>query len=65
MAGLVPAIHDLVSAMPTSTSALTVRPEDVDCMMLRPSVRWGRRRALRDVDGLYDRGHLGPAGVAV
>ena len=51
--------HDLVPVSDNGGS-LTV-----DCMMACPSVRWGRRRALRSWMGLFDRGHLGPAGVTV
>lgn len=36
----------------------------VDCMVIVPDMG-GRRRALRSWIGLVDRGHLGPAGVAV
>jgi len=38
---------------------------DVDCMVGLPLLKWGRRRALRSWIGLFDRGHLGPAGVTV
>jgi hypothetical protein len=54
MPGLDPGIH-----------ALRDNSNTVDCIVERPLVEGGRRRALRSWIGFINRGHLGPAGVTV
>jgi len=58
MRGLDPRIHAVACVVGD-------RCADVDCIVVSPSKDGGRRRALRTWVGLDDRGHLGPAGVAV